>query len=438
MRRPSMQSLAPEYAEPARKIASTLRAAGHVAWLVGGAVRDLALEHPVKDVDIATDALPDDVERLFTHTKGVGRAFGTMLVVVDGAPAQVTTFRSEAGYSDSRRPDRVAFGRSAEEDARRRDFTCNALFLDPLDDTLLDPTGGLDDLRARRLRCVGDARERFAEDGLRLVRMARFAAAFELQPDDETLAGARARAGSIVGVSGERLLGELETIFSRRRAHTAFRLLESVGVLERALPGQIALHPPLRSTAGVNELRWRALERLDAPVGIVRGFAVLFDATHGRGASKSDAGSAVLEKLKPSNEVRAALRDISAMVAALRALAALPQPRRSDLIRARRNARFADALAIACAWDDASDKDAGVLRRIAASCAEFSAADLRPQPWITSRELEECGVPRGPRWGELLHEAETLQLDAALEGRDAALLWLAARAGKSGGRERAP
>src|SRR6185503_18536023 len=141
---------------------------------VGGAVRDLALGLPPHDVDLASRLTPDELEGRFPKSASVGRAFGSMVLVVDGIPLQHTTFRSEHGYADARRPDQVRYGATLEEDASRRDFTCNALYLDPLSDELCDPQEGLADLRSALLRCVGDPAARFAEDGLRILRLARF------------------------------------------------------------------------------------------------------------------------------------------------------------------------------------------------------------------------------------------------------------------------
>src|SRR6185503_10579164 len=140
MRRPSMEHLPAELAHAARTVAGVLRAAGHRAWLVGGAVRDLALEVTPQDVDLASAARPEEIEALFPSTVSVGRAFGTVVVRSGALSLQVTTFRAEAGYDDARRPSHVHFATSLTEDAARRDFTCNALYLDPLSDEFVDPT----------------------------------------------------------------------------------------------------------------------------------------------------------------------------------------------------------------------------------------------------------------------------------------------------------
>ena len=153
-----------------------LREAGHVAYFAGGCVRDLLLGSVPKDYDVATDAPPTAGGELFSNSQAVGAAFGVILVRVRGSQVEVATFRAEAGYNDGRHPSQVHFT-TAQEDAKRRDFTINGLFLDPLTDQVIDYVGGQDDLRARRLRAIGNPSDRFEEDSLRLLRAVRFSAA---------------------------------------------------------------------------------------------------------------------------------------------------------------------------------------------------------------------------------------------------------------------
>ena len=254
MTRPHVDSLPAPLRVAAQRLGRVLQARGRQAWIVGGAVRDLALGLEPKDVDLATDALPDEVESLFPHTNPVGKAFGTILVHLDeddfaehgleerrGMDVELTTFRRDGEYEDARRPTSVAYGRSVAEDARRRDFTCNALYMDPLGGGFEDPEGGLADLLAGRLRCVGDPAARFAEDGLRLLRLVRFEARFALVPDEETLAGARHAREALRGVSPERVHAELRGVFGTPRPGAALRRMAALELDELALPGLAAL-----------------------------------------------------------------------------------------------------------------------------------------------------------------------------------------------------
>ncbi|MFT7541348.1 MAG: tRNA nucleotidyltransferase/poly(A) polymerase, partial [Gammaproteobacteria bacterium] len=212
MKTPSIQQLSPHDREAAQFAARTLQEHGFRAWIVGGGVRDLALGITPKDIDLATDALPGQVEEIFDRTIPVGKAFGTIVALIEVGGAEpvtmqleVTTLRRDGDYSDGRRPDVVLYGTSMDEDAQRRDFTCNALYLDPLTDEISDVVGGLGDLENGVLRTVGDPVGRFREDGLRLLRMARFAAAYGLEIEGDTWAGARDSLDALVGISRERV-----------------------------------------------------------------------------------------------------------------------------------------------------------------------------------------------------------------------------------------
>ena len=237
----------PELPETVEHVLSTLRAAGHEAVLVGGAVRDqlLGLPHGTWDWDAATSATPEQVAALFEHSTWENR-FGT--VTVRGLPpVEVTSYRAEGAYRDARRPDEVRFGVSLEDDLRRRDFTINAIAWMPADlatrrGRLVDPAGGVDDLRRGILRTVGDPRDRFGEDALRLIRAARLAARFDLALDAETDAAARELAGTAAGVSGERIRDELSRMLTiHPKPSRAFVLLERLGLLAVILPELAAL-----------------------------------------------------------------------------------------------------------------------------------------------------------------------------------------------------
>lgn len=424
MRAPSLERMPEPLRQAMLAVARSLCEHGAQAWLVGGAVRDLALGREPKDVDLATDALPERVEQVFPHAKGVGRAFGTMLVVHDGVPVQVTTFRSERGYSDSRRPDHVQFGASAAEDAARRDFTCNALFLDPLSGELFDPTGGLADLEHGVLRCVGDPVERFREDGLRLLRLARFSAGLELTPAPETLSGARQSVASIVGVSGERILAELATIFARPRAAHALALLHDLGVIERALPGL---------AASEMERRIAIAARIEDPLGELEGLCVLFshELLDPSRAGSRDELERRLGLLRPSRELRHGVQEACELLLEFERWAQAP-PRRSELVRAARRASWPAALRLGLAAGAEAGRSTAALTTARSQLTSIAPSELRPTPLLAGPDLAAAGIPRGPRWGELLFAAETAQLDGELGTREDALRWLRERA--DGGR----
>jgi poly(A) polymerase len=219
----------------ATEIVRRLQAAGHEAYFVGGCVRDQLLRKEPQDYDIATAATPEQVESLFPRTVPVGRQFGVMMVIEQGTPFQVATFRVEADYRDGRHPGRVSFG-DPQADARRRDFTVNGLFWDPLQNRLHDWVGGAADLRAKIIRTIGDPGERFAEDHLRLLRAVRFAAQLNFAIEPATLTAVRANANKILEVSAERIREELLKLFRPPHGARGLDLLRESGLLEQILP----------------------------------------------------------------------------------------------------------------------------------------------------------------------------------------------------------
>lgn len=209
----------------AARIIRALNQAGFVAYLAGGCVRDALLNTTPKDFDVATDARPDAVRDVFgrRHTLAFGASFGVIGVLptrkateprsTPAAPTEVATFRADGGYSDGRRPDHVHFG-TAEADAARRDFTINGMFYDVNERVVIDHVGGQDDLRASRLRTIGDATRRFDEDRLRMLRAVRFATTLQFQIEATTWQAIRQHASAIDIVSGERIGVEMQRIMT--------------------------------------------------------------------------------------------------------------------------------------------------------------------------------------------------------------------------------
>ena len=391
----------------ARDVAERLEREGHRAWLVGGVVRDLALGREPHDADLVTAAMPDEVEACFERTIAVGKAFGTIVVCIDDLRLEVTTFRTEGAYTDGRRPDAVSYGTTPADDATRRDFTCNAMFLDPVSDEFLDPTDGLLDLRHGRLRCVGNAFERFAEDGLRLMRLARLSAALELEVEDETFEGAQSNAGRIESISGERILAEWTRIADGPGPARAARILERTGVL-----GHLSADPDAWDVGRV--------ERLGAAPGVGRLLATLLDPARG--------GRDALTSWNPSRALLRGIEDIWALEGELARILALGvASRRSERIRLVRDAAYADALAVYGTRFEANAIPAGLVE-LAQFARDRTDAELHPEPYLIAADFEASNVTPGPEWGRLLREAEDLQLDGVLTSRRSALDWLRSNA----------
>jgi putative nucleotidyltransferase with HDIG domain len=259
-----------------------LQEAGHRAYVVGGAVRELLLgEKPAPfDWDIGTSATPEEVLRLHPKAIATGARFGTITVPTEAGPCQVTTFRVESEYRDARRPERVTFVRELEEHLQRRDFTVNAIAWDPRSDRLVDPTGGMPDLEDRLLRAVGDPRERFREDGLRPIRAARFAATLEFTLEAET-ARALSDAREVVGrVAAERVQDELTKLLRAREPSVGFEVLRRSGLLDIWLPEIHATVAVAQNRYHAYDVYYHTLATCDAaPVGkpVVRLAALFHD-----------------------------------------------------------------------------------------------------------------------------------------------------------------
>jgi poly(A) polymerase len=221
--------------ESAGQIVRRLQDAGYQAFWVGGCVRDFMLGRPPGDYDIATNALPDGIEKLFKRTIPVGRSFGVVIVVERGFQFEVATFRADAEYKDGRRPTHVTFG-NAEADALRRDFTINGLFYDPIARRLKDWVGGRADLKSKIIRTIGQPEKRFAEDHLRLLRAVRLSAQLGFTIEPETLAAIRASAPKIRGISAERIRDELLKLFRPPHAARGLELLKESALLDHVLP----------------------------------------------------------------------------------------------------------------------------------------------------------------------------------------------------------
>jgi tRNA nucleotidyltransferase (CCA-adding enzyme) len=267
-----------------------LRAAGRRAWIVGGCVRDLLLGRSVSDWDLCTDARPDEMLKVFPRAIPTGIQHGTITVVVSGKHYEVTTLRGEGAYTDGRRPDSVHFVDDITADLARRDFTINAIAIDPLDAHVIDPFGGRDDLRAGVLRAVGDARERFAEDGLRVLRAARFVASLELELDPATEAAIEPTLDTFRKVSAERVRDEWVKTMKARRPSRAFDVMRRTGILAVSCPELLEGWGVAQNKYHAYDVWRHGMECMDACQGdpILRIAAVLHDVGKPRSRAHSD------------------------------------------------------------------------------------------------------------------------------------------------------
>ena len=260
-------------------LCARLREKGKRGWIVGGCVRDLLLGRAVSDWDVATDALPQDVMKMFSRVIPTGIAHGTVTVMMGNKGFEVTTLRGETTYSDGRRPDGVHFVDDITRDLARRDFTMNAIAIEPTTLEIIDPFEGQKDLAAKVLRAVGDPVERFSEDGLRVLRAARFVATLEVELDPKTRAAISPTLGTFRKVSMERVRDEWVKAMKAPRPSRAFEVMRETGILAVTCPEML-------EGVNIEQNKWHAydvwrhgMECLDACAGdpILRIAAVLHD-----------------------------------------------------------------------------------------------------------------------------------------------------------------
>lgn len=388
-----------------------LRAAGFEAVLAGGCVRDQLLGLVPKDYDVATNATPEQVREVFgrRRTIPVGAAFG-VIAVPGPKPAgtvEVATFRRDVSYSDGRRPDAVAFT-TAEEDAQRRDFTINGLFYDPVDDRVLDYVGGQADLRRGVVRAIGEPRERFAEDKLRMLRAVRIAAAFDFALDSETLAAIQRMAGEILVVSAERIAAELRRMLTDPRRERAIALLAESRLLAVLLPeageGAALDSPPLVRAK-------RLVAALETPTFPLALAALLF------ALGANDRVVAIGRRWRLSNDEIERAAYLVAHATALDAAATLAWPKVQRMLIHSFGAEHA-ALHVARAKIGEGNADA------VAFCRErlaWPAEKLNPPPLLTGDDLKRHGIRPGPRFKTLLDEVRDAQLEGRVGTREEAL-----------------
>lgn len=235
------------------EICKELRNAGQRAWVVGGCVRDTLRGQRVNDWDVATTARPDEVQRVFRRVIPTGIEHGTVTVLWKGNAYEVTTLRGEGAYSDGRRPDHVVFVEDIESDLARRDFTVNAIAYDPVEGRVVDPFKGIEDMRQGLLRAVGDPRERFQEDGLRILRGARFVATLEFELEQSTEAAFRGALDTFRKVSPERVREEWLKAMKAQAPSRAFEVMRRTGILE-------VTYPELLEQVGCLQNQWHAYD----------------------------------------------------------------------------------------------------------------------------------------------------------------------------------
>lgn len=394
----------------ATDVTRRLQDAGHTTFWAGGCVRDALLGHSPKDYDVATSATPDQVRELFGFRKTipVGASFGVITVVgpKTAGVIEVATFRKDGGYSDGRRPDAVQFT-DAREDARRRDFTINGMFFDPVTDRVIDFVEGQQDLRAKVIRAIGDADARIAEDKLRMMRAVRFAATLRFEIEPATLKAVRANAATIDVVSPERIGAEMKRMLSGEHFLRAVQLLQQADLLDRVTP--VHLQDP--------ESRLRALRLSDGNLFRFESVvALLFLHSLDANASTPQRAS-FLEELKGrwrlTNEQTAAIGWVGKHCWQLSGASRKPWSAVQPILSHR------------LAWAALDVADAtGLSQQDHGFCEgklSLPPKELDPPPLVVGKDLINAGMKPGRSFSRILQTIRDRQLDGELNSRESAI-----------------
>jgi putative nucleotidyltransferase with HDIG domain len=423
----------------ATNLVRRLRESGFLAYFAGGCVRDALLRKQPKDIDIATDAKPDEVQNLFARTVAVGAKFGVVRVLEERFEFEVATFRSDGVYLDGRRPVSVSFS-SPGEDARRRDFTINGMFYDPLEDQVVDFVGGRSDLERRLVRAIGGPNDRFSEDHLRLLRAVRFAAALDFEIEPATWKAVIENAHQITTVSQERIRDELVKIMADSHRVRGLDLLDQSGLLQNILPEVSRMHgceqPPQFHPEGDVYVHTRLmLSLLPADASPLLVLSVLlhdigkpvtysFDEVdqrirfNGHDQIGAEMAMEIMTGLRFSNE------EIETVVEAIRnhmVFKDTPNMRPAKLRRFMGRQNFPLELELHRVDCLGSHGDLQTYDLLVNKQREFENEPIIPPPLLTGRDLIVLGLKPSPRFGEILEAVQTAQLDGEIKDRPGAL-----------------
>lgn len=455
------------YRQFAISIVRTLREHGRQAYFCGGCVRDLLLGREPADYDVTTDATPEQVMRIFPQTYAVGAQFGVVLVPIPkGTPdhgddslagseesitgfgagksgvVEVATFRADVSYSDGRHPDAVRFSTDPREDVQRRDFTINGLLMDPISGEVLDFVEGRRDLEAQVIRTIGESRQRFTEDKLRMLRAIRFAARFGYRIDPLTLTAIQEMASSIDQVSHERVRDELTKMLTEGQARAAFLLLDESGLLPEVLPEISAMkgveQPPQYHPEGdvfvhtlllLNKLphpcsptlAWGALlhDVGKPPTFRVAPDRIRFDGHVEVGVKM---GEAICSRLRFSNDDT---EQVLALIENHMRFGQVMQMKESTLKKFLRMPKFEEHLDLHRVDCQASHGILAAYEFAQEKLASIPPEKMRPAPLLAGNDLIAAGYMPGPRFKEILSAVEDGQLEGRLHSKEEALKFIA-------------
>lgn len=424
----------------ALKILKQIRKAGFTAFFAGGSVRDKLLGREARDYDIATNARPEQIEALFPKTVAVGKAFGVIVVVADGTETEVATFRADGGYQDGRRPDSVHFC-GAEEDAKRRDFTVNGMFYDPIENKVIDYVGGQTDLEKKIIRAIGDPEKRFAEDHLRMLRAVRFAHTLGFEIEPATRAAIQKHAPDLAKISAERIENEFSrTLTESIKPGDALKELVDLGLMEHIIPeilpmigqeqppefhpeGDVFVHTCLMLNLMKNPTRALAYTVLLHDVGKPATAFMGEDRIrfHGHERKSAEMAEEILRRLKlPVKEIK---QIVTAVDGHMR-FKDVQKMNKSTLRKLMGAETFDLELELHRLDCEGSHRLLDNHQFLIGKADEMKNEPILPEKWITGKDLRELGVPPGPRMGDMLQLAYDAQLEGRFPDRATLLNWL--------------
>ncbi len=421
-------------------IVRTLETAGYQALLAGGCVRDKLMNVAPKDYDVATNALPHQVQALFERTVPVGEAFNVILVLSNEEnpeKIEVATFRKDVGIKDGRHPEKIETA-TAQEDVQRRDFTINGMLMNPLTGQVFDWVGGQDDLKRKVIRAIGNPDQRIQEDFLRMLRAVRFSARLEFAMEDSLVDAIRKHSSSITQISAERIFDEITKMITNQNADHAFNHLADLGLLDRIIPEALAMkgceqppeyHPEgdvwvhtlllLKQCNGVApELAWGCLLH---DIGKPPTFSheppdrIRFNNHQNVGAEMAEQ---ILKRLKAS---RSLIETVCELTRDHLNFKDVPQMRPSTLKRFLRNPRFPLHLQMHYIDCMASHKKLELYELCKQKLAELPPEVLKPKPLINGEDLKALGFDPGPLFKTILDMIETEQLEGRISTKEEAL-----------------
>lgn len=433
--------MCPDKYQTAVEIVEILTANGFQALFAGGFVRNRLLHVSAADddIDIATDATPGSIAKIFPRVIGVGEHFGVMLVISNSISFEVATFRRDIGTKDGRHPESIAFS-DAQADAQRRDFTINGMFYDPLTDQIHDYVNGRQDIQNRIVRTIGDPVLRFQEDYLRLLRAIRFAARFDFSIDPQTWDAILKYAGEINTVSQERIFQELTKMITGPNPDNALGLLEVCGLLDILLPevqamkgveqpyefhpeGDVLTHTRIvlsHLTNPSQTLAWSCLlHDIGKPATASVTDRIRFHNHHTVSAAMA---LKILQRLKSSRDL---VDSVYECIENHMNFMHVTKMRLSTLKKFLARPTILDELELHRADCLASHGNIDNYTFLKTKLLEMAKETVKPEPLVKGRDLIALGFSPGPLFGSILGRVYDLQLEEKFQTREDALSWIA-------------